>query len=587
MFEVGGEPRNAIKLGALPPNPRRIGRLRRMVTLLVAVPVVLAACAPSRSAGLEDSSVGPAPSAPKNVVVINSGNPPGMDTRFVVTTNNAARIVQPLYAGQLIFSDAVGETRAALVEAVPTIANGLWKVNSDNTMETRLTLRQGAKWHDGTPLTTKDLIFNDEVFQDRTLPQIPIAARQHISRMEAVDDRTLVIHWRQPFILADVFSPDMMPAHLLEATFKEDRQAVTTHPWLSGEYVGTGPFRLKEFVPASHMDLIAFDSYVLGRPKIDTLQVKFIPDSATMLTNIISGAGDLSTGTGPNATQAQQLKSIGWNGQISANIQSSYVHLFSQHIDAFNPIAVDKRFKKGLMFALDRQTLVDTLQYGYGGIAEIPWPPGDPDFKDYVAKVERYPYDPQRAAAMFQALGYAKGPDGFLRSNTTGSRLEPVEFRTTGEQSFQVAILAAMSDMFKQAGLDINQVVIPQERTADRQYRVAFPGLEVLQFGTGASTMLNQGAMTTSKLPTAANGYTTGNYPRYSNPEWDGLIDKFAITIVPTQRKQVITEMMVHISDNLQDMSIIWGVSVQFASKRLTVPELNPMWTAEQWDIRS
>ncbi len=587
MFEVGGEPRNANNLGALPPKPRRIGRLRRIVTLLVAVPVVLAACAPSRSTGLEGSSAGPAPSAPKNVVVINSGNPPGMDNRFVVTTNNAARIVLNLYAGQLIFSDAVGATRAALVEAVPTMDNGLWKVNSDNTMETRLTLRQGAKWHDGTPLTTKDLIFNDEVYQVRTLPQIPIAARQHISRMEAVDDRTLVIHWRQPFILADVFSPDMMPAHLLEATFKADPQAVTTHPWLSGDYVGTGPFRLKEFVPASHMDLIAFDSYVLGRPKIDTLQVKFISDSATMLTNIISGAGDLATGTGPNATQAQQLKATGWDGQISAEVQSSYVHLFSQHIDAFNPIAVDKRFKKGLMFALDRQALVDTLQYGYGGIAEIPWPPGDPDFNDYVAKVERYPYDPQRAAAMFQSLGYAKGPDGFLRSNTTGARLERVEFRTTGEQSFQVAILAAMSDMFKQAGLDINQQVVPQERTADRQYRVTNPGLEVLQFGTGASTMLNQGAMTTSKLPTAANGYISGNYSRYSNPEWDALIDKFAITIVPTQRKQVITDMMVHISDNLQDMSIIWGVSVQFASKRLTVPVLNPIWTAEQWDVRS
>lgn len=70
-------------------------------------------------------------------------------------------------------------------------------------------------------------------------------------------------------------------------------------------------------------------------------------------------------------------------------------------------------------------------------------------------------------------------------------------------------------------------------------------------------------------------------------PEWDALIDKFAISIVPAQRKQVFTDMLVHLSDNLQDMSIIWGVSVQFAAKRLVVPELNPTWTAEQWDVRS
>ena len=54
--------------------------------------------------------------------------------------------------------------------------------------------------------------------------------------------------------------------------------------------------------------------------------------------------------------------------------------LFAQHIDPFNPVLPDKRFLKGLMYSLDRQQLVDTLQFGYGGIADMPWPPGDPDF---------------------------------------------------------------------------------------------------------------------------------------------------------------------------------------------------------------
>lgn len=564
----------------------RMSSVARFVSLLVALPMVLAACAPTRSAGPESSTTASAPSAPKNIVIINSGNPPGMDNRFVVTSNNAARIVLGLYAGTLIFSDAVGAERATLVEAVPTVANGLWKLFSDNTMETRLTLRAGAAWHDGTPLTTKDLVFNDEVYMDRTLPQLVIGARQYISKMEPVDDRTLVIRWNQPFVLADTFSPDMMPAHLLESSFRQDHQSVTTHPWLSTEYVGTGPFKLKEFVPASHMDLTAFDGYVLGRPKLDQIQVKFIPDSGTMLANIVSGAGDLATGTGPNVAQAQQLKAVNWDGQISARVRSSYVHMFAQYIDPFNVVLIDKRFKKGLMYALDRQALVDSLQEGYGGIAEIPWPPDDPDFPDYLAKVERYPYDPQRAAAAFQSVGYAKGPDGYLRNIATGQRLEPVEFRTTGEQQFQVAILGAMSSMLKQAGLDISQQVIPQERTADRLYRITNPGLEVLQFGAGASSLLNQGSMTTAKIPTAANNYTSGNYPRFSNAQWDALMERFAITIVPAERKQVITDMMVHLSDNLQDMSIIWGVGVQFAAKRLIVPEVNPIWTAEQWELR-
>ena len=60
------------------------------------------------------------------------------------------------------------------------------------------------------------------------------------------------------------------------------------------------------------------------------------------------------------------------------------------------------------MYALDRQELVDTFQSGYGGIAHIPWYTSDADYNDILAKVEKYPYDTSRAAAMFQELGYAK-----------------------------------------------------------------------------------------------------------------------------------------------------------------------------------
>jgi peptide/nickel transport system substrate-binding protein len=201
-----------------------------------------------------------------------------------------------------------------------------------------------------------------------------------------------------------------------------------------------------------------------------------------------------------------------------------------------------------------------------------------------LAAVEKYPYDPNRAAAQFQSLGYAKGPDGFLRNTSTGQRLEPIEFRTTGEQPFQIRMLAAMSDYFKNVGLDISQVVVPQERTSDRPYRVTNPGMEELQFGYGPSTMI--GFMHSSKLPTPENRYITGNYPRYANPAWDALNDKYAVSIAPAERKQALMQIFRYLNEELPDMSIIYGVSVQFASNRLNVPEVNPIWTAEQWDLK-
>ena len=72
----------------------------------------------------------------------------------------------------------------------------------------------------------------------------------------------------------------MRLANRRHGEFRQNDQGLTTHSWLSSEYVGTGPFKLKEFVPGSYMDLVAFDKYSPGRPKIDQITVKFIPDSA-------------------------------------------------------------------------------------------------------------------------------------------------------------------------------------------------------------------------------------------------------------------------------------------------------------------
>lgn len=316
----------------------------------------------------------PEATGPKSIVVIGSGNPPGLDNRFAITSSNAVGIVLGLYAGTLIVSDNSGARTPRLAEAVPSVANGLWKVFPDHTMETRLTLRPGVTWHDGAPLTAGDLLFNDEVYLDKTLPQVINTTRTFLSSMEAVDDRTLVIQWKQPYILADIYSPDMMPVHILEPSFRQNPQGLTSHPWLSTEYVGTGPFKLKHFDPGAYMTLSAFDGFVLGRPKLDEIRVDFINASGLMFTNMLSGAGDLATGT--------------------------------------------------------------------------------------------------------------------------------------------------------------------------------------------------------------------GNYPRYSNPEWDALIDKYAVTIPLPERKQAIIDALVFLQDNLMEMSIVYALDVQLTAKRLVVPQLNPIWTAETWDLK-
>ena len=145
----------------------------RFAGLLSALLIALAGCASAspgdRGSRASDSS---RPAAPKTMVASIFGVPPGLDFRFVVSSNNAGYVeLSGLYSSKLTVYNDDGILIPQLAESVPTLDNGLWRTFPDNTMETRLTIRQGVLWHDGIPVTSKDLLFNDEVYLDKELPR--------------------------------------------------------------------------------------------------------------------------------------------------------------------------------------------------------------------------------------------------------------------------------------------------------------------------------------------------------------------------------------------------------------------------------
>lgn len=560
--------------------------LPALTSLTLCLLLVLTGCAPAGAGGQAGGDEPVRATGPKNISTIISGNPPSLEMRFLITTNNANNSAVGLYKGQLIFSNATqGIFIPKLATEMPSLDNGLWKMFPDNTMETRLTIRRGAAWHDGIPLTTRDILLSDEVAVNREVPQsINTTRAQFVDQITAVDDSTIAIRWKQPFIFADSYSPEMLPAHILEAKYRADPVSITTDPWVSTEYVGTGPFKLKEFMPGSWQTLTAFDGYVLGRPKLDEIRVLFMPDSNSMMATMLSGEADLSIGSANSIAQAVQLRSQNWEGQVSLP-DLNPMRLFGHYIDPMHPVLTDKRFKKAMMFSLDRPALVEGIQTGYGGPVDIPLDPADPNYNAILPKVEKYPYDPRRATEMFESVGLTKGPDGFLRFTASGQRLDPIEYRTTGEQDVQVRMIAATSDMFKQAGLEMNQVIIPQTRTADRPYRVNNPGFEILSGGTyGPAAFV--GLLACSKVPTPQNNYSSGNNPRYCNPQWDALVDRYSVTIPQGPRLELLTELIVWYMDELMIMPMILSAHPQFASKRMIVPDNNAVALAETWDMR-
>src|SRR5205823_1633826 len=229
---------------------------------------------------------------------------------------------------------------------------GLWKLLADGRMETTWRIRDNARWHDGAPFTTDDLLFTIAVGRDRELPMFRDATFALLERVEASDARTITATWSQPFIQADtLFTKDLaqpLPKHILEAPYLADKAGFGQLAFWNSELISTGPFRVSSFTPGSGVLLSAFDDYVLGRPRIDEIEVRFILDTTTLVANVYSGAVDATMGRGVSLDQALQAKE-NWTSGQPIMAPNAWVVVFPQLVDP-SPAAVgDVRFRRALM----------------------------------------------------------------------------------------------------------------------------------------------------------------------------------------------------------------------------------------------
>ena len=200
----------------------------------------------------------------------------GSDT--LVIAMNTPKTFNPLYNTQrnveqalyLIFSPLVN------VEEDGTISSNLaesWLVNDTQTAVT-VTLKSGLTWHDGTPLTSDDVLFT--LSQIRKIPDCPYAQTvANIQDAQKIDSTTFKIIYRQSFsgLLATLFFP-VIPQHIYDV---ENSSALTITP------IGSGPYQYESATSLESITLKANPNYFNGKPSIEKVQVNFIPDEESSL----------------------------------------------------------------------------------------------------------------------------------------------------------------------------------------------------------------------------------------------------------------------------------------------------------------
>ena len=313
--------------------------------------------------------------------------------------------------GFLLFSylvkyDANGKLTPDAASAVPTLQNG--GISRDGRTIT-YHLRRGLRFADGTPLTAEDCVWSIDAINN---PANNVQSRygyDRIAKAQAPNATTLVLHLKQPFapLLTLVLAPQgfpILPRHLLAKYSNFNHVSFDEHP------IGSGPYVVDRWIHGDRVVMHANPYYFGGKPKIDRLTIRFVPDAQTALdllqTHEVQGYSNAQ-----DYAQYPQLLALHGYRTSAEPVAGLGAIIFNTQ----DPLTSDPRVRHALAQAIDIRSIVAKAYRGAvqstGAARGLFFWAYDPQAYPDV------PYDPARARALLDAAGWKAGPGGVRYKN--------------------------------------------------------------------------------------------------------------------------------------------------------------------------
>jgi peptide/nickel transport system substrate-binding protein len=347
----------------------------------------------------------------------------------------------------LITWDDTHQAMPEIAADIPTHSNG---GVSDDGLTLTYTLRRDVQWSDGTPITAHDYVFT---YQMLLSPHNTVQTRdpydKYVASVEAPAPHTLVVRLRQPFAAwrTRIFGSGnggAIPKHVLEPVFQK-AGSLDQAAWNRRPTVGHGPFLFQGWESGSHLTFGANPAYWRGKPKVDRIFVRIVPDEAAQVAALKTGNSHLgvfiSWADVPELQKSGALDIV----QVSSGYKESW--FFNLSLERGHPALQDVRVRRALVMAVDRHQLTRHLLYGLTQPAGSFW--DHSPFAD--ATSQQIPYDPGGAAQLLDAAGWVKGPDGLRRKDGRPLTLRYVTTTRDIRKQTQVVV----QQMLQQLGITV------------------------------------------------------------------------------------------------------------------------------------
>jgi peptide/nickel transport system substrate-binding protein len=318
-----------------------------------------------------------------NLIVCQPAEPPGLDP----TANTAAAIDRVVYAN--IYEGLVKVNRNG--EFIPGLATA-WTVSPDGKVYT-FDLRKGVTFHNGEPFNAAVARWNLERNAAEATKNAHPEYFRGIEKIETPDEYTLVV------TLKDVDA--LFIAHLAEGDAV--MLPVKGYENAASEPVGTGPFRFVTWVRGDRVEMTRNEKYWNpALPYLDKVTFKFIGDASAQIAALKAGDIDV-IGYIAAPEQASEMARDKRFKVFAGTTTGEVIMGTNNKRKPFD----NKLVRQAMAYAIDRQTVIDLVMFGYGTPIGSHWSPSTPYYEDLTA---RFAYNPEKARALLAEAGY---PDGF------------------------------------------------------------------------------------------------------------------------------------------------------------------------------
>jgi peptide/nickel transport system substrate-binding protein len=489
-------------------------KLSVLVSLVVLASLVLSACGGGGGGAGENGAI-PFPEGGKSVTGAWSQEPDNIVPYFT-QMSYAIWIAQLTLVG-LAEWDENGNFVPELAAEIPSAENG--GVSPDGLTIT-WKLKEGLKWSDGEPLTSADVKFTWEAVMDPANVPMTKFGYEKIESIETPDDTTVVIKfselfppWQVVFTQGPNNSGAILPKHILEG-----KTALESDPFIHQPTIASGPFVITEWVPGDHMTLLPNVNFYKGRPKLDQVQIKFVPTPETALAALQTG--DVDWYPDFSESDIETVGALEPAVHLKVVPGADFEHYFfnlgttegvdgkgKADQDGFCPFK-DVKVRKAITLGVDRQAFVDSLLAGKTTVPATQWPNSEWENKNLKPDA----YDPDAAMALLEEAGYTDTDGDGIREGKCDGEDVKLSFRfDTTDKQIRVDIALAVQSDLKKIGIEFK----PNHTPA----------------GTFFAGYTDGGVMPTGNYDMA--GYTTGFYP----DPMQGVIDSYACDAVPNKDK--------------------------------------------------